>query len=60
MLLADSIINLIPNVLACCLLFIFEDVMLAENVWEFFVIFIFFSTCMTCVSYLFSHLFSDP
>lgn len=60
MLLADFIINLIPNVIACCLLFAFEDIMLSENVWEFFVVFAMFATCMTCFSYLFSHVFSDP
>ena len=60
MAIADFIICLIPNVIACLILLCFDEIMPRESVWEFFVVFAFFGATMNKFSYLFSHLFDDP
>ena len=60
MAIADWIIVLIP---ACCyslLLLAFEDIMDHEDVPEFFIVFLFFGCAMNVLSYVWSHVFTDP
>lgn len=58
---ADIIIALFPATITCILLWLtFDIIMGPEYVWEFFFVFMFFANAMDCISYLLSHLFSDP
>ena len=60
MLLADAIISLVPNLVISLLLLAFEQIMNKEVIWQFSVVFFCFCCTMTCFSYLFSHIFSNP
>lgn len=60
MAIADLIIVLIPATLASTGLLIFDQIMIQENVWEFWVVFMFFGCTMNKFAYLFTHIFSDP
>ena len=58
---ADLLIALLPGIATTLTLyFTFDYIMGPEYVGQFFVLFMFFANCMDSISYLLSHLFSDP
>ena len=60
MAIADWIIIVVPATVASLLILIFDEIMLPEYVWEFWVLFMFFGCAMNVASYLFTHLFNSP
>ena len=60
MAIADLIIAMIPATAACIIIMVFDEIMLLENVGEFWLCFVFFGCTMNCLSYLLTHLFSNP
>ena len=57
----DLIILLIPASCTCILLLLtFNLIMESQEVWKFFILFLFFGNTVDTFSYLLSHLFSDP
>ena len=60
MFLADMVIVLVPATAASIALLISDVVMEREYVGEFFIDFVLFVTAINCISYLFTHAFTDP
>ena len=60
MAIADWIIVGVPATVAAALVLTWDEIMLREYVWEFWLIFMFFGCAMNVFSYLFTHLFSNP
>ena len=60
MAIADWIIVMVPATVCCIIILCFDEIMLAENVWEFWIVFMLFGCAMNNFSYLFTHLFSNP